>query len=154
MFLASSEGVTSADDRRRLGETIRSAREHAGMTIDEAAERAGMSPTTWGKVERGEDSPVRRLTYAAIERTLGWDSGSVALILDVGGPIPTSTGPATKPPARARRADYISAWEESILDEIWASQVLTDAQKEEMTARARAKAAEARVIEDRLRRTA
>lgn len=50
--------------------------------------------------------------------------------------------------------DHIGAWEESILNEIWASQVLTDAQKEEMTARARAKAAEARVIEDRLRRTA
>jgi transcriptional regulator with XRE-family HTH domain len=150
MFLASSTDVTSSDALRRLGAAVRSARARIGLTIDEVADQGGVSPTTWGKVERGEDG-VRRTTYAIVERVLGWEAGSVEIVLDGGEPVQGSE-PATVP--RVRRTDFIAEWERSIIDEIWANPVLTDDQKEEMTGRARAKAAEARVIEDRLRRTA
>ncbi len=45
-----------------------------------------MSPVTWGRVEKA--LPVRALSYAGVERVLGWAPGSVAAILAGGEPAP------------------------------------------------------------------
>jgi transcriptional regulator with XRE-family HTH domain len=151
MILASSTDVASSDALQRLGAAVRAGRAAAGLTIEDAAERADVSPTTWGRVERAEDG-VRRTTYLQVERVLGWDAGSVDAVL--AGGEPTATGQPASGRSGRRRADHISEWERSIIDEIWSHPSLTNDQKEELAARARAKAAEARVVEDRLRRSA
>lgn len=149
--------VISGEDRVRLGEKIRKARADAGMTATAAAAHADMSPTTWGRIERGENVSVRPNTYAAIERVLGWEPGSIEIVLEGGDPTPATSAPgrrAAPPPPSVVAVDHITAWEQQIIDEIWAHPALSEDQKEELTARARARAAEARTLEDRLRRTA
>jgi hypothetical protein len=58
-----------------------------------------------------------------------------------------------RPPVEPR-TDYISQWEARIVEEIWAHPTLPVEVKEELANRARLRAAEARGVEDRLRRTA
>jgi transcriptional regulator with XRE-family HTH domain len=146
--------VTTDEGRQRLGRTIRAARTDANLTANEAASHAGMSPTTWGRIERGDDISVRPATYAAIERVLGWEMGSIGLVLEGGAPVRAAGGPSRRSTASVP-VDHIAIWEEEIINEIWTQHPeLNDDQREELTARARAKAAELRVIEDRLRRTA
>ncbi|MGR6922667.1 helix-turn-helix domain-containing protein [[Actinomadura] parvosata] len=70
--------------RQALAERVRRRRLALGWSIDEAAERGSMSPTTWTRVE--EAKRVRDLTYAGIERALGWQAGSVDQIADGGEP--------------------------------------------------------------------
>lgn len=72
-------------DLRRLGDAVRHARIAARVSIDDAAAAGGMSPVTWGRVEKAQ--PVRELTYAGIERALGWPAGTATQILD-GQPAP------------------------------------------------------------------
>lgn len=119
--------------------------------MHEAATHAGMSPTTFGRIERGEDISVRHNTYAAIEQVIGWQPGSVTRVLEGGEPVLAIANPGRR---TAGAVDHITAWESSIVEEIWANPTISDELKEELTARTRAKAAEARVIEDRLRRSA
>ena len=152
--LAVSTGVIKVDPRKRLGEVIRAARARAGMSIHEAATHAGMSPTTWGRIERGEDISVRAQTYSAIEQVAGWEPGSITRILGGGDPIPARTDPNRRGAPDTRKVDHIAEWEAAMIDEIWATSTLSDDLKEELSARVRAKAAEGRVIEDRLRRSA
>lgn len=80
------------DDRTRLGRAVKRAREALRLSIDGAAEAARMSPVTWSNVEQGKR--VRDLTYAGIERALGWTSGSVDSILDGGAEVPSRPQPA------------------------------------------------------------
>jgi transcriptional regulator with XRE-family HTH domain len=68
--------------RQALAERVRRRRLALGWSIDEAAERGSMSPTTWTRVE--EAKKVRDLTYAGIERALGWQPGSVDQIAEGG----------------------------------------------------------------------
>ena len=68
--------------RQALAERVRRRRLTLGWSIDDAAERGSMSPTTWTRVE--EAKKVRDLTYAGIERALGWQQGSVDLIAEGG----------------------------------------------------------------------
>lgn len=131
---------------------MRGARARAGLTIEDVAAQGGISPTTWGKVERGDDG-VRRTTYLIVERVLGWQAGSVERVLTGGDPVETADGPMVKP-SRGRRTDHITEWETNLIDEIWSMGALPPEKKEELTTRVRAKAAEARVVEDLLRRTA
>lgn len=72
------------EGRARLGRAVKSRREQRRLSIDNAADAAPMSPVTWSKVERGER--VRGLTYAGIEKVLGWLPGSVETVLDGGEP--------------------------------------------------------------------
>lgn len=60
--------------RKRLGEAVRQARHARELTIDAAAEQARLSPVTYARVEAGE--AVRALTYAAVDRVLGWPFGT------------------------------------------------------------------------------
>lgn len=79
-------GVDVTDEgRAALGRAVKRGREARRLSIDNAADAAPMSPVTWSKVERGER--VRGLTYAGIEKVLGWAPGSVDRIFDGGEPI-------------------------------------------------------------------
>lgn len=147
-------GVTP-EDRQRLGKAVRAARTGLGMTAHAAATRAEVSPTTWGDIERGAATSVRPLTYASVERVIGWQPGSVTRVLEGGAPVLASNQAARQAPEGTQPpTDYITAWEESIVTEIWGKPNLSDDLKEELTARVRARAAEVRTLEDRVRRSA
>jgi hypothetical protein len=77
-----------AGDLEALATQVRQARQTAGISIDAAADSAGMSPVTWGRVEKA--LPVRALSYAGVEKVLGWAPGSVAAILAGGEPAPVA----------------------------------------------------------------
>jgi transcriptional regulator with XRE-family HTH domain len=68
--------LTADDGLGLLARQVRAARLAAGLSIDVAAGAVGMSAVTWGRVEKG--LPVRELTYAGVERSLGWRPGFVA----------------------------------------------------------------------------
>ncbi|MFI7467498.1 helix-turn-helix domain-containing protein [Nonomuraea sp. NPDC049646] len=73
-----------------LADRVQSRRLELGLSIDRAAEAAGMSATTWSRVEQAKT--VQKLTYAGVERVLGWAPGGCRLLLS--GQEPTTT-PAT-----------------------------------------------------------
>lgn len=142
------------EDRQRLGKAVRAARIDLGMTAHAAATRAKVSPTTWGDIERGAEASVRPLTYAAVERVVGWQPGSVARVLAGDTPLPAVAQVSGYDGDDPGPADHITAWESGMVAEIWAKPNLSDDLKEELTARVRARAAEARTLEDRVRRSA
>ena len=65
-----------------LGQRVRARRTAASLSIDAAAEKGEVSPVTWSRVELGR--PVRELTYASVERVLGWPPGACRSYLDAG----------------------------------------------------------------------
>lgn len=65
-----------------LARFVQRVRVSARLSVDGAAAKAPMSAVTWTKVERGE--PVRSLTYAGVERVLGWPQGAIDAYLDEG----------------------------------------------------------------------
>jgi transcriptional regulator with XRE-family HTH domain len=69
-----------------IGLYVRRARLAANLTLEAAADRASMSHVTWGNVEDGE--PARAMSYAKIERALGWQSGCIDEYL-VNGAVPS-----------------------------------------------------------------
>lgn len=145
--------MITSEDRQRLGEHVQQARAAMRLSITDAASRARVSPNTWRGIERGTDADVRDLTYRGVEDALNWEPGSVGRILAGGKPV--TTGPAPRStPGEPRKVDHIAEWEAGIIDEIWSRADISDELKEDLTSRARRKAAEARVIEDRLRRSA
>lgn len=56
------------------------------MTVRAASIASGLSDQTWRNVEQGRKVSDR--TLALVERTLGWEPGSVDAILAGGDPIP------------------------------------------------------------------
>lgn len=63
----------------RLGRFVEKRRLQLRASQEQIAGVAQMSPVTWARVEKG--LPVRRLTYAAVEDTLGWVEGSIDRVL-------------------------------------------------------------------------
>lgn len=137
-------------DRQRLGDQVRRAR--GSVPLTEAAARAQVSPTTWRGVENGTAATVRATTYRSIEQVLGWESGSVTRILEGGEPTPLAGAPHA-PSAGSVEVDHIVAWENELIDEVWSNPHLTDQERQDLTEKIRVKAAEARAIQDRLRRS-
>lgn len=71
----------------RLAAAVRERRlELGGMTQSEAASMAGVSDTTWNQVEAGKAVSARSM--AKVERALGWQVGSHALVMRGDAPIP------------------------------------------------------------------
>lgn len=68
-----------------LGEQVRVHRLAQGLSKEEAARRGGMSVKTWTSVEEG--GVVRDVTYAGVDRALGWQPGSAEAVLDGNEPI-------------------------------------------------------------------
>lgn len=86
-----------AADLQRLAEYVARRRQNAlRLTIVEAAATASMSPTTWGQVENAR--PVRKGTYSAIDRVLGWSNGTCWAVLTEGAHEPQVGSPTDGPP--------------------------------------------------------
>ena len=75
-----------------LGALVLRAREAKGWGRRRASKEphGPASPETWAAVEKGQQ--VQTLTYAGIERVLGWPTGSMLAYLD-GGPEPVAIEP-------------------------------------------------------------
>ncbi|MFC7720996.1 helix-turn-helix domain-containing protein [Nonomuraea recticatena] len=121
-------------DYAALAKATRERRLTLGLSINAAAKAAHMSPITWSRVEAGKH--VRELTYAAVERVLGWNSDSAAAVLAGGQPTLASTeGPvreqsdgderAPEPSPRQRFPD------DPVLQHLWDTPdpTLTDEQR-------------------------
>ena len=80
--------------------------------------------------------------------------GSIAKVLDGGEPTPLSARNDETGSQLARSVDQIAVWEDQLIDEVWSSPHLTERERQELTEKIRVKAAEARAIQDRLRRSA
>ncbi|MEO3874791.1 helix-turn-helix transcriptional regulator [Nonomuraea sp. B12E4] len=89
------------DPKAVLAARVMSRRLELGLSIDRAAEVAGMSATTWARVEHAKQ--VQALTYAAIERVLGWESGGCRQVMNDGAPT-LATPPAAAPTPQATTA--------------------------------------------------
>ncbi len=89
----------TAGDMEALAERVRQARLTAALSVDAAAVAAGMSPVTWARVEKAQ--PVRALSYAGVEKVLGWAPGSVAAILAGGEPASLTEPTASPAPGNA-----------------------------------------------------
>lgn len=121
------------DGLSQLGAAVRTTRVALGLTIDSAAESAPMSAVTWGRVERG--LPVRGLTYASIERVLGWRPGTAAAIMrgEVSEDAAVQSAQAStegRAPGVARIDDDARrqelARDDALIESIWASDLPDD----------------------------
>lgn len=79
----------------RLAALIRAWREQRGLSINRARRLAGVTRVTWTRWEQGT-LPYRH-HWPVIERTIGWQPGSVAAVLDGGDPTPTDEVDYTDP---------------------------------------------------------
>ena len=96
-------------DYQRLGDQVRDRRNAIGLKQHQAAERAGISLPVWGVVERAERTRYRKSTFRAVERALGWASGSVEAILAGGEPTLLETSGAVLQPATSSAQGEVSA---------------------------------------------
>src|SRR5213593_1579757 len=128
-------------ERQRLAKYVRSARLAAHLSIDDAALSAGMSPVTWGRVEKA--LPVRSLTYAAIERALGWRPGAIESALDERDDQDAST--------TGRATDTAAERVQALVDEIWADEKIPEARKAVLVQLVRDAEARRLAVEDELR---
>jgi len=86
--------------RRRLAALMNERRLDLNLTWREVAERGRVSMRALGYARTGDDE-IRPLTQAGIETGLGWERGSVSLILDGGDPVPLGGAVVPLPPAAA-----------------------------------------------------
>ena len=80
--------------RQRLASAVKQARLDRGWTQDDAADQSGLTKNSWRAVESGR--PVRDLTYAAVERALGWPGGTCRRVL-AGLEAPAAPAPPVDP---------------------------------------------------------
>lgn len=93
-------------DLDRLAKYVKAHRMELFPSRKAAADAAGISKDTWQKVEEGET--VRESTYAKIDRTLGWATGSCASITEGSEPILVAASGGTTPaPAEPLSADAV-----------------------------------------------
>jgi hypothetical protein len=72
----------------RVAERVLNRREDLGLTRAKAVALAtGVSESTWGALERCEQTHYGKRKLAAISRALGWSSNSIELIVQGGEPI-------------------------------------------------------------------
>lgn len=79
--------------RQRLAALMDRRRVDLGLTWQRVSERGDVSLRALHSVRSG-DNAIRALTQAAIEKGLGWRSGSIETILGGGDPVPTDSPPA------------------------------------------------------------
>lgn len=84
------------DPKADLARRVQERRLELDLSIDRAAEKAGMSPTTWTRVEQGQD--VQPRTYVRVDKALGWALGSCRQILEHTEPAPDPQPPAPAAP--------------------------------------------------------
>lgn len=76
----------------RVGTAVRSARNAQGLTQAQLGELIGVSGGTIRAVERGQEFAKVTTTLRALERVLGWGSGSIEAILAGTDPLPPRPG--------------------------------------------------------------
>jgi DNA-binding XRE family transcriptional regulator len=74
-------------DLDRLAKRVRTHRMQLFASRKAAADSVGISKDTWKKVEEG-DATVIEMSYAKIDRALGWATGSCEAIAEGGEPLP------------------------------------------------------------------
>jgi DNA-binding XRE family transcriptional regulator len=100
-------------DLGRLATRVKAHRHEQYPSRDAAAAAAGVTRNTWKRVEEGLE--VRELTYAKVDKALGWVTGSCILIADGGEPFLATEFPPHQPAApelteeEARKAAYEAA---------------------------------------------
>lgn len=80
-----SYAMASGTDLDRLADYVTSRRVELGIDVAELARRMDMHPKTVRRIEAGNS--VKRDTYAALEKELGWTPGSARRVLE--GSTPT-----------------------------------------------------------------
>lgn len=91
-----------------------------------------MSPVTWARVEAG--LPVRALTFAGVDRALGWANGSCGAFVSSGTPIAadpharSSTDQAAAAPASrpARQTAHVSRKQQADLADVPTEDLLAE----------------------------
>ncbi len=82
-------GKMSGMDWQRLADYVVDARTGLGLRTREAlAEQVGVSSRVLSDIENARRTNYDRATIAALERALGWGTGSVTRILAGGDPLP------------------------------------------------------------------
>jgi DNA-binding XRE family transcriptional regulator len=100
-------------DLGRLATRVKAHRHEQYPSRDAAAAAAGVTRNTWKRVEEGLE--VRELTYAKVDKALGWVTGSCILIADGGEPFLAAGFPPHQPAVpelteeEARKAAYEAA---------------------------------------------
>ena len=100
-------------DLRRLATRVKAHRHEKYPSRDAAAAAAGVTRNTWKRVEEGQE--VRELTYAKVDKALGWVTGSCILIAEGGDPFLAAELPPHAPALpelseeEARKAAYEAA---------------------------------------------
>ncbi|MFD5814345.1 hypothetical protein [Streptomyces sp. NPDC127038] len=100
-------------DLGRLATRVKAHRHEQYPSRDAAAAAAGVTRNTWKRVEEGLE--VRELTYAKVDKALGWVTGSCILIAEGGEPFLAATFPPHQPAPlvpsedEARKAAYEAA---------------------------------------------
>ena len=140
---ASRSAEASRPDPGQWGRYLSDLVSRPGWSVARLARESGIHRSTifrWmsGEVRNVSSNSVRLIAKASGEDEPAAFRAASEVLGDIAEPSP----------------DYISDWEDALINEIWSNDKLPVEVKEELTARTRAKAAEARVIEDRLRRTA
>lgn len=72
--------MTGDPARERLGGLVRKRRRELGLSIPGAATQAGIDRETWRNLENGTRT-IRDYLHAPVERTLGWELGSIEAAL-------------------------------------------------------------------------
>lgn len=79
--------MTTDDAARRLGEAIRQRRKELKLTQLDVQKMGGPSTATLRLIEGGKHTDFRASTSRPLERALGWNPGSIDLILDGKEPV-------------------------------------------------------------------
>jgi DNA-binding XRE family transcriptional regulator len=77
-------------DWARLGQQLAAGRERLGLTQEQAAARLEIAKSTIGFIETGKPRKKVTSTIRAYAELVGWDRGSVNVVLDGGDPSPPS----------------------------------------------------------------
>jgi transcriptional regulator with XRE-family HTH domain len=80
--------------RQRLGQHVMTRRKELGLSVREAARRAGVMRATWTGLEQGSRRTAD-YNFAAVERVLEWQPGSLARVAEGGDPTPVAAAPPT-----------------------------------------------------------
>jgi transcriptional regulator with XRE-family HTH domain len=80
----------------RVAEQVKVRREDLGLTQRQVAIAAGTTDRYISAIERAERDTYQQKTLRAIARALGWQSGSIDLILAGGDPVPAAEVTATR----------------------------------------------------------
>ncbi len=110
----------------RVAEQVKARREDLGLTQRELAAAVGTTDRYISAIERAERDTYQQKTLRAIARALGWQSGSIDLILAGGDPVP-----AAEPAESLSIEDRVAALEV----ELAALRQIVDRERDERRAR-------------------